>query len=92
MFELSSSLEIGDKPRRIRVCMPPIKPILGMSCFSGPSVVPNADLIGGGQKDRQGAPAILKGKPNAFRPSYLNLRTSTILNQQTGEKRANTAF
>ena len=47
---------------------------------------------GSGQKDRQGAPAILKGKPNAFRPSYLNLRTSTILNQQTGEKRANTAF
>jgi len=47
---------------------------------------------GGGQKDRQGAPAILKGKLNAFRPSYLNLRTSKILNQQTGEKRANTAF
>ena len=47
---------------------------------------------GSGRKDRQGAPAILKGKLNAFRPSYLNLRTSKILNQQTGEKRANTAF
>ena len=56
MFELSSSLEIGDKPRRIRVCMPPIQPILGMSCFSGPSVVPNASPMAVGKRIDKGLP------------------------------------